>query len=417
MSLPRLTSAAAVLAAMLCAWPRPASPHETVTTTVLFDREIVRILNGHCVMCHMEKGPSFPLETYEQVWLQKRKISAAVLARHMPPWAALSGYGRFANENVVTLRESQFLVSWMEGLGPRNAGKVFTNTSAPGAPKQQAVRAQIDFGRWQLGQPDAVLELQAITVEPNRPNDIQRTIVDLALATERGVRALEYIPGDRRVVRAAFFTVQETGQWIGSWTPWYGFVKLPQSVAYRLPAGSHVVAEIHYRHVSERVVDRGRVGVYFESAAASRTVSDLVVEARGTKRLHGEATLAADTTLLALRSDAGPGITSIEVSARKTDGGTVVLLFAKDIPTDWPTPYILADPVVLRRGTTLSVTAYSATSGTTLGPNALRVTISRTETAADSRGSGGARGARGSSGARGAGGAGGSGSSRTLENR
>ena len=40
----------------------------------------------------------------------------------MPPWAAVSGYGQFVNENVATLRETQFLVSWVEGLGPRNAG-------------------------------------------------------------------------------------------------------------------------------------------------------------------------------------------------------------------------------------------------------------------------------------------------------
>ena len=68
--------------------PRTFS-HETLTTTVLFDREIVRILNKHCVMCHVENGPSFPLETYEQTWLQGRKIRADVIARHMPPWAAV----------------------------------------------------------------------------------------------------------------------------------------------------------------------------------------------------------------------------------------------------------------------------------------------------------------------------------------
>jgi hypothetical protein len=40
-----------------------------------------------------------------------------------------------------------------------------------------------------------------------------------------------------------------------------------------------------------------------------------------------------------------------------------VLLFAKGPSADWPTPYILAEPMVLRRGTTIAVTAYgSATS-------------------------------------------------------
>src|SRR5215471_7565232 len=259
----------AALVAAVC-WSRSASPHETVNTTVLFDREIVAILNRHCVMCHVEKGPAFPLETYEQVWLQKRKVSAAVLARHMPPWPAFQGYGRFVNENVVTLRESQFIVSWMEGLGPRNAGKVFTNTSNAAGPAPQTVRAHIDLSEWPLGQPDLVRELPQMSVEPADTNDVRRIIVDLGLTADRRVRALEYLPGDRRVVRAVVFTVQETGQWIGSWTPWYGFMKLPASTAFRLPAGAHLAAEIHYQASKERVVDRGRIGLFFDPAA-SRT--------------------------------------------------------------------------------------------------------------------------------------------------
>src|SRR5262245_32098242 len=233
------TACLVVLVAVAC-MSRSASTHETVNTTVLFDREIVAILNRHCVMCHVEKGPAFPLETYEQVWLQKRTVSAAVIARHMPPWPALPGYGRFANENVVTLRESQFIVSWMEGLGPRNAGKVFTNTSDPSAPKTAAVRAHVDFGAWPLGTPDLTRDLEPVVVEANRPDEVKRTVIDLGLTAERTIRALEYLPGDRRVVRAAFFTVQETGQWIGSWTPWYGFTKLPDGVGFRLPPGAHI---------------------------------------------------------------------------------------------------------------------------------------------------------------------------------
>src|SRR5215471_7879171 len=108
-------------------WPFSSLAHETLTTTVLFDREIVRILNKHCVMCHTENGPSFALETYEQTWLQGRKIRTGVIARHMPPWAAVPGYGEFVNDNSLTLRETQFMVSWVEGLGPRNSGTVFTN--------------------------------------------------------------------------------------------------------------------------------------------------------------------------------------------------------------------------------------------------------------------------------------------------
>src|SRR5580700_10195995 len=181
-----------------------ALSHETLTTTVLFDREIVRILDKHCVMCHMENGPAFPLETYEQTWLQKRPIRADVIARHMPPWAAVPGYGQFANDNGLTLRETQFIISWVEGLGPRNAGTVFTNTADPGAPRPLDVRAHADFGHWQLGQPQLTLPLSANTIYPLKGDETRRAVIDLGLTSERLLRGLEYLPGDRRVTRAAF---------------------------------------------------------------------------------------------------------------------------------------------------------------------------------------------------------------------
>ncbi len=222
--------------------------HETLTTTVLFDREIVRILNKHCVMCHVENGPSFPLETYEQTWLQGRKIRADVIARHMPPWAAVPGYGQFVNDNSLTLRETQFIVSWVEGLGPRNAGTVFTNVVDAARAAGRPCARTCDFGHWQLGEPDLTRQLAGDDDRPRGRRTASRAPSSISgLTAERRVRALEYMPGDRRVVRAAFFTVQETGQWIGSWTPWYGFVKLPAGRPIDLPAGSHIVAEIHYR--------------------------------------------------------------------------------------------------------------------------------------------------------------------------
>ena len=348
----------------------PLESHETLTTTVLFDREIVRILNKHCVMCHTDGGPSFPLETYEQTWLAGRKIRAEVIARHMPPWAAVPGYGQFINDNSLTLRETQFIVSWVEGLGPRNAGTVFTNVADSAKPRTP-VRAKADFGHWQLGTPSLTRQLEPNTIEPGQPNSTKRVVIDLGLTAECRVRGVEFLPGDRRVVRAAFFTVQETGQWIGSWTPWYGFSEAASSSAYRLPAGAHAVAEISYRSAKERVTDRGTLGLYFADKPTPNTISDLVLDAKPTTRpdrYRSEVVLPADTHALALRAEPAAGVTSIEVDERRSNGETRVLLFAKDIPADWPSPYIFKSPVLLRRGSVLSVTSYS-------GPT--KLTVSR----------------------------------------
>jgi hypothetical protein len=322
---------------------------------------------------------SFPLETYEQTWLQGKKIRAGVLARHMPPWAAVAGYGQFANENRLTLRETQFIVSWVEGLGPRNSGTVFANV-VDGAARPPAVRAAAHSGHWPLAEPDLTLPLPPTTIEPRQPDEVRRTVVPTALKSARWIRGLEFVPGDRRVVRAAFFSVQETGQWIGSWTPWYGFVELPAGAAYRLPAGSHVVAEIHYRGASEAVVDAGMLGLMFARAAVPAVVSDIRLEAKSAsagperegQRLRGEMRVAADTYAFALRPETAGGLRSLEVTLRTPDGGTEVLLYASNLSADWPTPYVFATPRLLRRNSVLSVTAYRDSGTAPVG-----LTISR----------------------------------------
>jgi hypothetical protein len=393
------------LAVAWIGWPHTVRSHGPVTTTVLFDREIVRILNSHCVTCHSEGSLAFALSTYEQTWVRGRSIRTAVLRHHMPPWSAVAGYGQFLNDNSLTVRETQFIVSWVEGLGPRNAGSVFLNVARPGAAPEH-VRASAHVGHWQLGEPDLARPLEASAIAAGRGDFVQRTVIDLGLTSERLMRALEYMPGDRRVVRAAVFSLERTGQWLGSWTPWYGFVKQPEGVVARLPARSRIVAEIHYRSANEAVVDRGTLGLFFDAARTdsrptdvrrrSAFSSDLVLDATaatpaesaaaagaGTRGAAGEQTLrvvtrvATDTHVWALRPDLVRGITSIEVAARTPEGGTDILLFARDPAIEWPTPYVLKEPRLLRRGTELSLVASlrAARDEPRTGP--VRLTISR----------------------------------------
>src|SRR5262249_23489907 len=162
----------------------------------------------------------------------------------------------------------------------------------------------------------------------------------------------------------------------------YGFVKLPAGTAYRLPAGTHVVAEIHYRGTKERVTDHSEIGLYFADAPTPNLVWDLILDTKpeGTagkaQRFRTQLRLPADVHALALRPEIPPGMTSIEVLARRPDGGTDVLLFAKDFATDWPTPYLFKEPVLLRKGTDVMVTAYTNPVASPQ-PGVVRITVSR----------------------------------------
>ena len=85
--------------------------------------------------------------------------------------------------------------------------------------------------------------------------------------------------------------------------------------------------------------------------------------ARSTRSADVRADLAAAREFVgicrALRPDIGGDIDSLEVTARRPDGGTDILLYARDVSATWPTPFILKKPLLVRRGTQLSFVARS----------------------------------------------------------
>ena len=53
-------------------------------------------------------------------------------------------------------------------------------------------------------------------VPPSPGPVVQRATIDLGLTEPARVGAIEFLPGDRRRLRAAWFRVESTGQWLGS---------------------------------------------------------------------------------------------------------------------------------------------------------------------------------------------------------
>ena len=121
--------------------------------------------------------------------------------------------------------------------------------------------------------------------------------------------------------------------------------------------------------------ERGTLGLFFTESARTAMDPDVTIEARTDRpaRVRGQATVPADTYAVALWPEIPAGLTGVEVSARSRAGATEVLLFAKDPPAEWPTPYVFKKPVLLRAGTALVVTGSFADG--TAAP--LRVRISR----------------------------------------
>jgi hypothetical protein len=376
---------ACLVLAVVLGYARFARPHAATSNTVLFDREIVRILDERCVMCHAEGRTSFPLSTYEQTWLARGAIHREVLAHRMPPWPAVDGYGAFANANALTLRETRFIVSWVEGLGPRNGGEVFLNTLAP-ATNVGAVRASADFTAWRLGEPDGSVSVAGATRATQRSASAlraQRATIDAGFPTERHVSALEFRPADASALHAAVFSVEQSGQWLMTWTPWYGIRELPVDSAFKLPAHARIVADIYAPGDRVLPAELGRLAFHFAESRPAREPFDIVLEApeaipANSERhpLRADIVLASDVEVLAVWPELPDGVASLEVSALRADGSVAVLVFALELPGAWPTPFVLAAPVALERGSRLSLIAYAANPGATPVEALARVVVS-----------------------------------------
>lgn len=348
----------------MLAWafaPEPVLSHAVVNTTVNYDRDISRIVRKRCLSCHSDNNIGIPLTTYEETRPWAISIHEEALRRHMPPWRAVRGYGEFANDAALTSKEQAFLLAWIDGKGPKGTEHIVVNVDQ--GKTAAAARLKLDTATWQLGKPDLLKVLSATTVAPGEGDTVRRIEMDLGFRSERWLRALEFKPGDRRVVRAATFTVRETGQWLGSWTPWHPTMTLPADMGIQVPAGAHVVAEIHYRSTDVPVDERGSLGIYYAAKAVIASPRDLAIEAMpvsadarsapGTTKFSGSLRLTNETTLLAINPEVPPSTRSFSLSARQPNGAVRVLLLVRDALPEWPTPYVLKEPLRLPRGTEL----------------------------------------------------------------
>lgn len=125
--------------ALACASCAAAWGHDIITTPITFDREIIRIVNSRCASCHHPNGPAFSLLTYKDARPWAEAIKEEVLARTMPPWGAVKGFGDFRNDQALTPEQLELIVSWADGGVPEGEEK-----DLPPAPKPDAGKADGD---------------------------------------------------------------------------------------------------------------------------------------------------------------------------------------------------------------------------------------------------------------------------------
>ena len=95
------------------------SAHDPSSVPITWNREISRVVYDRCASCHRPGGTAFSLMTYKDAQPHADAIKASVIARRMPPWGAVKGFGDFRNDTGLTQEQVALFAEWVEGGAPR----------------------------------------------------------------------------------------------------------------------------------------------------------------------------------------------------------------------------------------------------------------------------------------------------------
>jgi Copper type II ascorbate-dependent monooxygenase, C-terminal domain len=250
-----------------------------------FTKDVAPILQAKCQSCHRrgQVGP-FALETYEQARKRADDIAGVVEDHLMPPWKPAPGVGpKLQHDLSLTPDQIKVLQAWAEAGAPRGeAGHM--------PPPRQFAEG------WPLGPPDLVLEMaEDFSVPASGPDLYRCFVLPTELTEDRYITAVDYQPGNRRVVHhmMAFLDVQGGGRTrdaaepgpgyssyagagvdvvgeLGGWAAGNVPHHLPEGVGLPAPRRVDVILQIHYHPSGKPETDRTRVGIYLAHKPVKR---------------------------------------------------------------------------------------------------------------------------------------------------
>jgi len=146
---------------------------------------------------------------------------------------------------------------------------------------------------WSLGRPDLVVRMpEAFTVPADGPDVFRNFVVPLDIPTDQVVAAIEFRPGDHRVVHHAVLFLDESGTArrldaadprpgyegfggpgflpsgaLGGWSVGNTPRRLPGGRGRYLRRGSDLVVQVHYHPDGVERTDQSEIGIFFVDEA------------------------------------------------------------------------------------------------------------------------------------------------------
>lgn len=375
-----------------------------------FFGDVEPLLRKHCQSCHREGGfAPFALTDYDEVKGWAGMIAEVVAEERMPPWNADPSVGHFKNARRLSGDEKSVLRDWVAGgaargdeskrlapLPPVKAWGIGTpdvvyeledfEVPAEGRIDYRYVKIKTDFpeDRW----------IQSFQVRSTAPETVHHVLVFERRARVRGKERRElrkqrpyrpafnffemvknaprdkwkfYIDRANNMDRRAPFVPQGggLGGYFMSNLPGNGPTYLEPDQGLMLTKGATLVFQIHYTPNGKKVRSQTELGIKFRTTppvqaihtSAVSTIAFRIPGGDGEHVVQNETVLQKDAKLLALKPHMhlrGKGFRYVAVLP---NGEEKHLLEVKNYDFDWQHEYVLAEPMLLPKGTVMRARA------------------------------------------------------------
>lgn len=347
---------------------------------ITFNKHIAPILYKSCASCHRpgEVGP-FSLLTYKDAAKRSDHLAQVVESHQMPPWKPEPGYGDLLDERKLTDKQIDLIKKWAANGAPE------------GDPKDLPPTPAFSDG-WQLGEPDLVLKMPEQFTIPATGRDVyQCFVIPIGVAEDRTVAAVEFRPGNRRVVHHSLFFLDNSGQarkldekdpgpgyksfggigflptgGLGGWAPGATPRRLPEGLGRLIKKNSDLVFQMHYHPTGKEEQDQSMIGIHFTKKPAEKLVSSLPVLNRRVDipagadhhRITATFTMPVDAETIGVTPHMHLLGREMKVTATFPDGKSQTLVWIKDWDFNWQDQYLYKHAIKLPKGTKIDLEAY-----------------------------------------------------------
>jgi hypothetical protein len=379
-----------------------------VAAAPTFTKDVAPIFYQRCVACHRPNDIApMSLLDYKSARPWAKAIREAVLARKMPPWFADPHYGSFSNDARLSDSELATIRAWVDAGSPEG--------DARDLPKPPEF-----VEGWRVGKPDIVVDIgEDYHVKPGN-DSYEHFIVPTNFTEGKWIRAAEIKPGNRRVVHHVHVNLVRDASQAGptsiesmrsldrflvhdgkltrvredapvvndacaadapdlpylhgyqegalaSFLPGRQPDVFPDGSAKWVPPGSKLEFVIHYARTSKSSeTDRTSVGFYVVPGPPERVLRRMdlrnfffrIPPGAPNHEVRRCYTFEKDKLLLSITPHMHYRASNVRYELARPDGRREILLAVPHYNFNWQLVYLFRDPVLIEKGSVLTVTTH-----------------------------------------------------------